>query len=101
VVLVRGLEERGVKCTVFQQTDVRMCPASAELRQAIIEGKLTHDGDEELARHIATAIAKQGRRGWRLDKQREDDQIDAAISLVMAYEAATAPEPPPSKMYLV
>jgi hypothetical protein len=37
-------------------------------------------------------------RGWRLDKGNESDQIDAVVSLAMALEAATAPEPPATKV---
>jgi phage terminase large subunit-like protein len=92
--LARGWEQHGLTCTVFGQSDARMCPASAALYDAVVEGKIVHPDDEYLNRHVAVAIAKQKPRGWRLDKAVESDQIDAVVSLAMCLEAATAPEPP-------
>ena len=99
--LTRAWEERGIKCTVFQQSDSRMIPASAALHQAIVERKITHPDDERLNAHIAAAVARSGRRGWRIDQAERGTPVDGAIALVMAYESASAPEPPPSRMYLV
>jgi phage terminase large subunit-like protein len=92
--LARGWEEHGLTCTVFGQSDARMCPASAALYDAIVDRAITHPDDEALNRHVAAAIAKQKPRGWRIDKANEDDQVDGVVALAMAYEAATAPPPP-------
>jgi phage terminase large subunit-like protein len=96
--LARGWEQHGLNCTVFGQSDARMCPASAALYDAIVEGKITHPDDPELNRHVAAAIAKQKARGWRIDKANEDDQVDGVVALAMAYEAATAPPPEPTRI---
>jgi phage terminase large subunit-like protein len=92
--LVRGLEQRGIRCTVFQQSDSRMIPASAALHRAIVEGRIHHPDDEQLNAHVAAAVAKHGRRGWRVDQAERGANIDGLVALVMAYEAATAPPPP-------
>jgi phage terminase large subunit-like protein len=92
--LARGWETRGLKTTVFPFSDSRVIPAAAELFDAICEQKITHDGDETLARHMSLVVGKATRRGIRIDKSNESDQIDACSALLMAYEAATAPEPP-------
>ena len=44
----------------------------------------------ELNRHVASAVAKDTPRGWRLDKAGARDQIDAVVSLAMAVERAEA-----------
>lgn len=95
--LARAWEQHRLRCTVFGQSDSRMCPASAALYDAVVERKITHSNDEDLNRHVATAIARMKPRGWRLDKGNESDQIDAVVSLAMCLEAATAPEPPQPK----
>jgi len=68
-----------------------MSPASEGLHAAIVEGRLTHPGDPDLDRHVASAVAKDTARGWRLDKSARAAQIDAVIALAMAVERAEAP----------
>jgi phage terminase large subunit-like protein len=96
--MVKAFEQRRLKCVVWPWTDSRVIPAASELYEAICEGKLTHDGDEELARHMSLVVGKATRRGLRIDKANESDQIDGAAALLMAHESATAPEPPPTKV---
>jgi hypothetical protein len=46
---------------------------------------------DELA---AAAVARHGRRGWRLDKANRSDKIDAVIALAMAVDRLeNRPEP--------
>lgn len=97
-VLAKTDEQHGIKVTAFPQSDNRMIPASAALHQAIVEGKLHHPDDEKLNEHVAAAVAKHGRRGWRIDQAERGGNIDALIALVMAYEARTAPEPAPTQV---
>lgn len=88
------LEREGMVVVQFPQTDARMVPASARLHAAIVERRLTLPADDELAQHAAAAIARHGRRGWRLDKAARSDNIDAIVALCMALERAEAwPEP--------
>lgn len=96
--LVRGLEARGIKSTAFAQSDSRMVPASAALHTAIVEGRLRHPDDAKLNEHIAASVARSGRRGWRIDQAERGTPIDGAVALVMAHEAATAPEPEPTRV---
>jgi phage terminase large subunit-like protein len=85
------LEADGLPMVKFDQGDSRMIPASENLHRLITEGKLSHPGDAELDRHIAAAVAKQTRRGWRLDKLTKGAQIDGAVALAMACSRAVAP----------
>jgi phage terminase large subunit-like protein len=97
-VVVRAFEQRGLKTTAFPWSDARVIPAAGQLYQAIIDRKLVHPGDPELDRHIAAVVGKATRRGLRIDKAAASDQIDAGCALTMAFEAATAPPPEPSKV---
>ncbi len=68
-----------------------MIPASAALPQAVVQGRVHHPDDERLNAHIAAAVARQGRRGWRVDQAERGTPVDGVIALVMAHESATAP----------
>jgi phage terminase large subunit-like protein len=80
------LERDGVRAVQFPQSDVRMVPASAALRAAIVEKRLTLPDDPELRRHFANAVAQHSRRGWRIASPGRGIQIDAVIALCMASE---------------
>jgi phage terminase large subunit-like protein len=96
--LAKIAEQHGIKCTAFPQSDSRMLPASAALHQAIVEKQIHHPNDPKLNEHVAAAVAKHGRRGWRIDQAERGTPVDGVIALCMAYEAMTAPEPPPTKV---
>lgn len=87
------LAEAGMLVVQFPQTNERMVAAAERLYRAVLEGELTHPADPELDRHVATAIAKETPRGWRLDKASKAQQIDAAVALAMAVERASTPAP--------
>jgi Terminase large subunit, endonuclease domain len=80
------LQQRGIRVSAFPQHDARMIPASQRLYDAIVEGRIVHGNDPQLNAHVATAIARQGRRGWRIDKANRSDKIDAFVSLAMALD---------------
>lgn len=59
-----------------------------------MERRLKHRGFRELDLQVASAVAKQTGRGWRLDKANNAAQIDATVALAMAVERAQhRPEP--------
>jgi phage terminase large subunit-like protein len=97
-VLAKEFEQRGIKVTAWPWTDSRVIPAASELYEAIVSAKITHPGDEALDRHMAAVIGKATRRGLRIDKANESDQIDGAAALLMAHEGATAPAAPPPEV---
>jgi phage terminase large subunit-like protein len=71
-----------------------MIPASQRLYDAIIEGRIVHPDDPRLNAHVATAVARHGRRGWRIDKANRADKIDGAVALAMAVDRVeNRPEP--------
>lgn len=64
----------------------RMGPAVDRTYVAIAEGKLSHDGDERMAQHIANAVAARSPFGDTLRKDSRESvrRIDAAIGVVLA-----------------
>lgn len=68
----------------------RMGPATDRAYVAIAEGKLTHDGDRRLARHVGNSIAKRTSMGDVLSKDHRESprRIDAAVAMVLAVELA-------------
>jgi phage terminase large subunit-like protein len=88
------LEQRGIRVSAFPQHDARMIPASQRLYDAIVEGRIVHGNDPRLNAHVASAIARHGRRGWRIDKANRADKIDGAVALAMAVDRLeNRPEP--------
>jgi phage terminase large subunit-like protein len=88
------LEREGLVTTAFPQHDSRMCPASGGLYDAIIHKRLVLPDDSILATHAANAIARHGRRGWRIDRPPSRPHIDGIIALAMCVDIAThRPEP--------
>lgn len=92
----RSLADEGLPMVKFPQTDGRMVEATKAAYELIIQGRLEHDGDPVMARHIRSAVAVQTRQGGqRLTKgrvRRVRNQIDAAIALVMAVVMAMRDE---------
>jgi phage terminase large subunit-like protein len=66
----------------------RMAPACGAFEDAVHEGKISHDGDERLARHIANAVTKTDSRGRRITKEdcQSDRHIDLAVAAVIALD---------------
>ena len=88
------LEGEGLAMVEYPQHDSRMVPASQGLYQLVVEGKIAHDGDPTLARHVANATADQKPRGWRLSKPKGSRRkIDAAIALAIAAHRAQSDAP--------
>jgi phage terminase large subunit-like protein len=82
------LAERGIRVTEFPQSNARMGPASERLHAAIVERRLSHPDDPALNAHVRQAIARDTPRGWRIDKMKSRDNIDAVVALAMAVKAA-------------
>lgn len=92
------LEGDGLAMVEFPQSDARMIPAAQTLYQLVTEGKLAHDGDPVLKRHVENAVADRRPRGWRISKASSRRKIDAAIAAAIAVVRAqeVAPEVKPS-----
>jgi phage terminase large subunit-like protein len=77
-------------------TPARISPAWLDLRDAVLEGRLTHDGDPRLSRHIANMVLKTDRLGPRPIRDRNAPRafVDGGIAAIIAHDRAMHQEPP-------
>ena len=65
------LENRyGVPAVVFEQNDTRMAEASTMLFNLVREGRVTHNGNQELRAHVPAARAVETPSGFRIQNAR-------------------------------
>jgi phage terminase large subunit-like protein len=86
------LEDAGLAVVKFDQTLRRLEPATSKLYEGIIAGKINHDGDSALQRHMENCVLKMSSTGGtRLTKNYRNPKlkIDLAIALLMAYDRAS------------
>jgi phage terminase large subunit-like protein len=83
--------DAGLPVVQFPQTLNRLVPATAKLFEGIMAGKIRHDGDGAMQRHIDNCILKMHNGGSRLTKDYRNPRlkIDLAIALLMAYSRAS------------
>jgi phage terminase large subunit-like protein len=70
----------------------RMVPACEEFYRAVLAKTITHDGDDDLARHLANAVLKEDQYGPRIVKESRTSarKIDLAVCAVGALAQAMA-----------
>jgi phage terminase large subunit-like protein len=93
------LWDEGLAMVEVPQTNERLGPASRAFYDAVVDGRIAHDGDPTLAAHLRNVMAVPlGDHGWRLRKitRTSTRKIDGAIAAVMAVQQALAPLPPKS-----
>lgn len=68
----------------------RMAPATDRLYAAVQSGTVTHDGDEDMARHVSQCVAKSTAMGDLIhkDKRGSSRKIDAAVAAIVAHDRA-------------
>ena len=84
--------DAGIQVVEYPNTISRTVPATSKLYEAIMNGKLVHNGDAALARHLENCILKvDSQRGARITKDYRNPKlkIDLAIALLMAYDRAS------------
>jgi phage terminase large subunit-like protein len=92
--LGQELAERGITASSYPQTDQRVVPASARLRDAIVRRKLVLPDDPELRQHSANAIARHKPRGWRIEAPDRSSNVDGIVAPMMALDRfENQPEP--------
>jgi len=89
---LQGWQERHGDAVIEQPTNVvsRMAPACDKFYAAVIDRRLTHDGDSRLARHVNNAAAKSTSLGDVVVKDRRNspNKIDACVAAVIAHDRA-------------
>ncbi len=81
----------------------RMAPATDRLAAAVMDGAVTHDGNEALARHVGNAIVKSTSHGDVVVKDRRGSprKIDGAVAAIVAHDRAVFHLANPPKRYRV
>lgn len=72
----------------FPMNNARTSPASARLRDAILNLRVLHNGDPEFAKHVNAGETRETERGWRLTKGKGNKVIDALIALMIVFATA-------------
>ena len=96
------LEAKGVPIVEWPTNSVpRMVPATQKFYDAVVGGKLSHDGDPRLARHIANCVVKTDRNGRRITKDHKTRKIDLAVAAVIAYDRASQAKPQRAPVFVI
>lgn len=82
------LASEGLPAETFPQNDARMVPASQNLYDIVMGGRLRHGGQEEITEQVMAAGIRETARGWRLEKKKSASPIDAVIALAIASQLA-------------
>jgi phage terminase large subunit-like protein len=85
--------DAGINVVEYPNTIQRTVPATAKLFEFIMSGKILHNGDGPLARHLENCILKSDSKGGaRITKDYRNPKlkIDNAVALLMAVDRASA-----------
>lgn len=80
------LQDEGLPMVELPQSTERMTPAVGSLYELILQGGLTHDGDEAFTSQVLGAMARYNDRGFTLSKGKSRGRIDAAVALALAVD---------------
>ena len=83
-------ENDGLPVVVYSQSPARMVPACAGFMDAVVQEKLSHNGDPVLARHLDNCTVKIDRFGPRVVKEHKGSprKIDAGVCAIMSWDRA-------------
>ena len=90
--MMQDLEELGLPIVEYKTNLLNlMIPATQKVFDAVVEGKLVHDGNPSMSRHIENCVIKTDHRGQRVTKEHANSKkkIDNAIAFIIAYDRAT------------
>jgi len=88
---MEALMDAGVPIVEWPTTSARrMVAACAAFYDAVLEQRVTHDGNPMIARHFDNAVVKIDNLGPRIVKENRNSlrKIDAAVASVVAYDRA-------------
>ena len=94
-------QQMGLPVVEFPQTPSRMVPATAAFYDAVVNGRVKHNGDPSLSRHAANATPYYSRNGLMIRKESKTSlkRIDLLVAALMAHSRAgtlgNAPAPKP------
>ena len=91
--MMQELQDMGLPIVEYKTNLLNlMIPATQKVFEAVTEGKLVHDGNASLSRHIDNCVVKTDHRGPRITKESPTSKrkIDNAVAFVIAFDRATA-----------
>lgn len=86
-----NLEAEGHPVEAFPTNSLkRMVPATQAVYDAARDGRLSHDGNPALARHVGNAVLREDKNGARVTKEYAASRrkIDLAIAMILAVHGA-------------
>jgi phage terminase large subunit-like protein len=87
------LFDEGLPMMEIPQSLERMTMAVGDLYQAVLGGKVTHDGDTAFTGQVMNAQPRFNERGFTLAKGKSRGRIDAAVAAALAVDRALRQEP--------
>lgn len=80
----------------------RMAPATTLLHAAVMDQRVTHDGDPRLARHVANCVVKTSSQGDVITKADKDSpaKIDLAVAASIAHLAMVQAAPARRRVFV-
>lgn len=89
---LQALEQDGLPMVEWPMNLARVVPAWTSFSEAVMDGRLSHDGDPRLARHIENMVLKRDQRGVRPVKESKSSRrhIDLGICAMGAHDRAVA-----------
>ncbi len=89
---LQALETEGLPIVEFPQTLPRLVPAWQSFYEAVLDHRVTHDGDPRMARHVDNMVLKRDPRGVRPVKESKASRrhIDLGICAMGAHAVAIA-----------
>ena len=94
--------QAGLPVVEFPQTLNRLVPATAKLYEGIMSGKIRHDGDAAIQRHLDNCILKMDSKGGsRLTKDYRNPRlkIDLAVAVLLAFDRASSAKLEPTPQF--
>jgi len=88
--LAEQLEEKGMAATEMPQRAAQYGEPIEQFLEALADGRITHDGQDDVLKWCATNLAvKPGYGGgWMPDRKNSRDKIDAIVAVLMAFRMA-------------
>jgi phage terminase large subunit-like protein len=85
------LENKGLPVVAFPQSPQRMIKACAIFFDACVEGRIVHDSDPVLTRHVNNTAIKLTPAGPHVKKENPNSprKIDAAVAAILAVDRAS------------
>lgn len=84
------LRRAGAALVSEPQTKTRLGAAAGSLKAAVLEGRLVHDGNDEVAEQIAGVKAEETETGWEIDQAGPA----ARAAMFAVHRSMTAPKAP-------